>query len=338
MAVPSDYSDQEIWETFCQEGNISKTAAALGCARSSIDDRLNKIKAAMTLTTPTHDIDLPPEEIDLEALVRERKRKFELKQAREESLKLIECRVKVPGPIGIVFHGDPHVDDDGTDILTMERFSGYTRTVEGCFAATVGDITNNWVGRLAKLYAEQSTSQAEALALGEWFVNMNNWLFLTGGNHDAWSGQTDAFKWICKQHGSFYHNAEVRMQLQFPKGDPVIINCRHDFSGHSMWNPVHGAIKAAQLGPMDDIFVNGHTHVSGYIPMVQPNGVISHCLQVSSYKVYDRYAKERGFREQTISPAVFVIIDPQAEVPTRRITVHLDVDEGVEYLRWLRSR
>jgi hypothetical protein len=36
----------------------------------------------------------------------------------------------------------------------------------------VGDTTNNWTGRLARLYADQSTSAAQAWRIAEWLVNL----------------------------------------------------------------------------------------------------------------------------------------------------------------------
>ena len=34
----------------------------------------------------------------------------------------------------------------------------------------VGDITNNWVGRLMKKYADQETTRKQAIKLIEWFL------------------------------------------------------------------------------------------------------------------------------------------------------------------------
>lgn len=279
---------------------------------------------------------LPP----VEELLAERKRKFRHKKLHHEAGKLTQVRVKIPGPIGILFFGDPHVDDDGTDIELLEHHTRLVRETQGLFAANVGDTTNNWVGRLARLYGEQSTSAAEAWKLCEWFVGSCDWLFIIGGNHDLWSGAGDPMKWIAAQHGAVYRPSEVRIQLNFPgTSRAAIVNARHDFPGHSMWNPAHGVGRAAQMGCRDDILVCGHRHVSGYMPIKDPmSGKISHCLQVASYKVYDRYAMEKGFRDQNISPAVLTVIDPSAQRETGFIQPFFDIDNGVDYLNFLRRR
>jgi hypothetical protein len=65
---------------------------------------------------------------------------------------------------------------------------------------------------------------------------------------------------------------------------------------------------------------------------------ICHALQVASYKLYDRYAREKGFRDQHVSPAVLTVINPGARSPAGFVTVFHDVEEGVDYLTFKRKR
>jgi len=246
--------------------------------------------------------------------------------------------VKLDGPIGILHVGDPHVDDDGTDIGALRRHTELVRQTRGLFAGNVGDTTNNWVGRLARLYADQSTGAKEAWALAEWLVGRCDWLYLVAGNHDAWSGAGDPLKWIARQQGALYHETNVRLGLNFPNGREVRINIRHDFAGHSMYNPAHGAMKAALMGVKDHVLVNGHKHVSGYGVIKDGNsGLIAHCIQVASYKVHDRYARERGFRDQHISPCAVTIIDPDASEASL-VQMFWEPEHASEYLTWLRKK
>lgn len=105
-----------------------------------------------------------------------------------------------------------------------------------------------------------------------------------------------------------------------------------------MWNPVHAVTKAAQLGIRDDILICGHKHTSGYGVVKSPDdGRVCHAIQVASYKVFDRYAREKGFRDQHISPCAVTIIDPDDHGPNR-ITVFWDSVRAAEYLTCLRSK
>ena len=237
---------------------------------------------------------LPIGEFTAEEIICFMKERYKRKVDYEEARKLIKVVVPISGPIGIVHFGDPHVDDDGTDWAALERDIKLVRETEGLFASNIGDTTNNWVGRLGRLYGQQATSAKQAWILAEWFIKSLSgyWLYMIGGNHDAWSGEGDPLHFIASQTQALYEPSEARIGLQFPNGKELVINARHDFAGGSMWNPTHGPMKAAQLGVRDDIVICGHKHKSGYSPLKDPeSGKVMHCLQVASYKRYDRDRK-----------------------------------------------
>lgn len=283
--------------------------------------------------------ELPEDDLPIEEIIELRKKEFEHKQAYEEAARLIKIKIPIAGPIGILHFGDPHLDDDGTDIGAAFYHSELTKTVEGLYGANVGDTTNAWVGRLARLYAEQNMGRKRALKVAEHFVQSTNWLYMVGGNHDGWAGEDDPIKWIAKQMGALYRPSEARVQLIFPEGESLTINARHDFSGHSQWNPAHGVMKSIQMGSHDELSTCGHKHVSGYGVLKHPqDGTICHALQIASYKRYDRFAKEKGFRDQSLSPCAVTVIDPSLpRTHPDRVKVFWDADCGVSYLRMLRS-
>jgi hypothetical protein len=283
---------------------------------------------------------LPDDDVPIEELIAQRKRKFQHKREHEEASKLIPIKVKMDGAIGILHFGDPHVDDDGCDIEAIERHTDLVNRTEGLFAANVGDTTNNWCGRLARLYADQTTSAAQAWKIAEWFINRCNWLYMIGGNHDLWSGSGDPLRWIAKQQDALYKSSEARLALRFPNGLEVRVNARHDHSGSSIWNPAHGPMKAALMGTRDHLYVAGHKHESAYSVLKDAiSGITMHACKVASYKIYDRYAKERGFRDNCLSPCALTTINP-ALPPDHPdlVKVWWDPEEGANYLTFLRRR
>ena len=283
---------------------------------------------------------LPDDDVSIEELIAQRKRKFQHKREHEEASKLIPIKVKMDGAIGILHFGDPHVDDDGCDIEAIERHTDLVNRTEGLFAANVGDTTNNWCGRLARLYADQTTSAAQAWKIAEWFINRCNWLYMIGGNHDLWSGSGDPLRWIAKQQDALYKSSEARLALRFPNGLEVRVNARHDHSGSSIWNPAHGPMKAALMGTRDHLYVAGHKHESAYSVLKDAiSGITMHACKVASYKIYDRYAKERGFRDNCLSPCALTTINP-ALPPDHPdlVKVWWDPEEGADYLTYLRRR
>jgi hypothetical protein len=62
-----------------------------------------------------------------------------------------------------------------------------------------------------------------------------------------------------------------------------------------------------------------------------------HALKVASYKVYDRFAKEKGFRDMALGPCAVTVINP--ELPPAHpdlIKVFWDPAHGADYLKFLR--
>jgi hypothetical protein len=273
--------------------------------------------------------------------VSDRIRRFARRRDHEEARRLIPVKLKTNEPIGILHFGDPHVDDDGCDLAQLRDDARLVSATPGLYAANVGDTTNNWIGRLAKLYGQQSTSAAEAWRLAEWFINeaRGKWLYLVGGNHDLWSGAGDPLRWISGQASALYQDSEVRVALRFPNGREVRVNCRHDFAGHSQYNPAHGPMKAGLFGVRDHLAIAGHKHISAYGVLKDPEtGALLHSVLVAGYKVYDRFARDKGFRDQRISPSCVTVIDPTlAEDHPGLVKVFWNTREGAEYLTWRRK-
>lgn len=354
MVGPSQIiSDDELIKT-CQTlvecGGKKQAAKKLGLSRSAIQHRVHTAEAkglfddktGTLLKQPSFSVNpLPSEEMPISELLAFRTRQFTQKSIAHQARKLIEIQIKVPGPIGITHFGDPHVDDDGCNIVQLQDDLNTIKATTGMFGANLGDLHNNWVGRLARLYGEQSTSAKQAWQLVEWLINEIPWLYLVGGNHDAWSGAGDPLKWITRSQVGVFEAWGVRLNLRFPSGKQVRINARHDFEGHSMWNPNHGPVKAVKMGWRDHILTCGHKHETGFGPPLKcpATGLISWPLRAAGYKVIDRYASEKGLPDQNISPSITTIIDPQyGDDDPRLITPFLHAQEAAEFLTYKRKK
>lgn len=325
-------------------GNLTKAADLLGVGSGSqVRKRLNRAEELGIVYHPLVEIDpLPDEVASAEEILERRKKQFDRKRTARDARKLIPITVRDDNPvIGIAHFGDPHVDDDGTDIERLERDVDTVRRTDGLYGANVGDLHNNWVGRLARLYANQSTSAAEAWRLVEWLMTSIPWLYIIAGNHDLWSGPGDPAKWIAQHAGRIYEPWGVRAALRFPNGAECRINARHDFTGHSMWNPAHGPMKAIQGGWRDHVLTCGHKHTS-FIggPLKDPaTGLCSWAVRVAGYKVYDDYAIEKGLPDQNAFAAAVTVIDSrEPDDSARKVVVIPDVEEGAEYLKFKRKR
>ncbi len=274
----------------------------------------------------------------IEEIIEHRKKQYKHKIGAQNSRQLVNIHIQVDGPIGIAHFGDPHVDDDGTDLSQIIHYMNVINNTEGMFAGNLGDIQNNWIGRLTHLYGQQGTSAKESWRLAEYFVNKLNWLYLVAGNHDVWSGDGDPLEFIMRDHKGLYQRWGARMNLIFPNGKEVRINARHTFKGNSIWNTAHGVARAAQTGWSDHILTCGHTHVSGYQVIKNPaNSLISHALQVASFKIIDNYADKLGLDDKNIFNCPVTIIDPRYDDHDNRlITTIFHPETASEYLKYLR--
>lgn len=327
----------EALELVKQYGSVREASRQSGIPYTTLQNRC----CSATKRKPFVASKIPSEDLDIGELLSWRKKQFDQKRLHKEAVRLRDVRITIDGPIGITHFGDPHVDDDGTDLGLLETHLDIVNRTEGMFGANLGDLSNNWVGRLSRLWGEQGTSAKQAWQLVEWMCKKVDWLYLIGGNHDAWSGTGDPLKWIMAQSNGIFEYHGSRLNLIFPNEKKVRVNARHDFSGHSMWNPAHGPMKAVQGGWRDHILTCGHKHVS-FVggPLKDPaTGLLSWAIRCAGYKTYDRYAEEKGLPDQNAFPACVTIIDPRyADDDPRLITVIPDVETGADFLDFLRRK
>ena len=298
------------------------------------------LKPVVVEESPFKVADRDPEMMPVEDIISFRQKAYSQKKKAKESRTLVDIHINIDGPIGLAHFGDSHVDDDGTDLSQIIMYTDIINNTEGMFAGNLGDIQNNWVGRLSALYGQQSTSAKESWKLTEYFVNKLNWLYLVAGNHDVWSGDGDPLEFIMRDHKGLYERWGARMNLIFPNGKEITINARHTWKGNSMWNTAHGVAKAAQMGWKDHVLTCGHTHVSGYQVIKDPaSGLISHALQVASFKIMDNYADKLGLDDKNIFNCPVTIIDPRYENDDNRlITTIFNPEVASEYLKYLRGK
>lgn len=96
-------------------------------------------------------------------------------------------------PIAIWHCGDPH---QTTQASTCDSYMTSHRARNlGMYGGNVGDTTNNWVGKLARLHAQQETTAAESWALAEDTGALRLYRSLREPRLLVWA--TDSLRWIC---------------------------------------------------------------------------------------------------------------------------------------------
>ena len=301
-----------------------------------ISGKITKAKTAPEITDNTE----PSDELSIEELIEHRVRASKIKLSKHKrhnrSLEL------PPEPIGFLVMGDPHLDNDGCDFETLLKHIELTQAQDGVMVVTVGDVQDNWIGRLQRMYSESTIKASDGWRLSRWFLNSMNWLAIVGGNHDKWahSAGVDPLCWIAESCGVLcYAPDELRLTLSWkgrPDLEPVVWIVRHDFRGRSWFHPTHGPHKEAMLDGRCHILTAGHIHQWGQLTTEQRHNRVTHSVRVRGYKRADAYAVEKGFYEQSFGESALIIIDPTDET-AQRISVYWDLEKGYKILEMMRA-
>lgn len=283
---------------------------------------------------------LPDETPSIEDLVAHRKKVSARAIAAYRARELVHVPVKIGGPIALALIGDPHVDDNGCDWERLDADLALIGAAPGMFAVHVGDITNNWSGRLMHLWAQQSTSADEALKLAEYVLTRVEPLIVVTGNHDSWPGPLQGVvQRTMRGRSGLVGEAGVRVQFEFPTGLELRMHVRHDFPGRSMYSTTHGMRRELREGYRDHLLVAGHLHndEASIVP-VETEGLVSTMVRVSGYKIADHFAAERRFVSKRMAPTAWALIDPAARCPAEIVKLYWDGEECADILAHKRRR
>ncbi len=329
---------QQLIDALAAHGNSTAAAKALGISASTLRGGLSRLRKRGLVVEPTLHVEpAPPVDEPLEELLARKRAHVERALKHEDWAKLIPVRVRDDRPIGLLIVGDPHLDDDYCDIQQIQTDLTTVGRTEGFYAGHLGDATNNWVGRLKALYANQSTRFNDGLRLAQWMFDLCPNLFVVGGNHDRWEKGMDLLRFIVRQNEILQPHG-VRMALNFPSGLQLRIHARHDFPGKSQYSDTHGMKREILFGHRDDILVAGHTHVDEARIEPSIDGQVHHFYRVSGYKIIDDFAKENGFRPKRMGAAVTLVINPASRVRADIVKPFWDTEAAADFLTYLRNR
>lgn len=345
------YSTAELCEAIeaLQQNNFNqtKTANAMKIPRGTLQGRIREAETRGLLkrTVPyleTESLifpDLPSSELEPEELIEQAAIRFDRHQNARDARKWMEIKIKSNAPIGICFMGDPHIDNNGCNWPLLRRDIQILKDTPGLFAVNIGDLTDNWVGRLVRLYADQEMSKKQAWKLAKYLMRDSGvrWLCHLLGNHDAWNDGPYLIK-ANAQPMVPVEDWQSRFQVVFPNGQRVRIHAAHDFPGSSIWNKMHGPQKASMMLEQSDIFACGHKHEWAINESENANrDFVYHLIRARGYKFIDSYSDQLGYGSQKFGASITAVVDPTGD-GTKKIRCFPDLPEAAEFLTWKRSR
>lgn len=275
----------------------------------------------------------------IEDVIARKRKGFERKAQAAAARDWFPIKVNEGKPYGLLAFGDPHLDDDGCNVPLLERHLSIAKQ-PGVYSINIGDTSNNWVGRLERLYASQEVGKNTGKRLVEWFMwdSGASWLCWLLGNHDGWNDGVD-FHMRLAQRKIPVIDWRAQFKLVHPSGTEARIDASHGRKGSSIWNNLHATLRAAKLGELADAYLTGHTHNYGLEDLELAERRHSAWLvQLRGYKFFDTHALYNGFAEHQRGAAVMVIVDPSRSAKRVIPQCFEDVEAGADYLAWLRQR
>jgi hypothetical protein len=347
MGAPAKYTYQQVADELAKaKNNVEHAADALGCSPTTVRRFLRRgdtSGAGQVSSTETAEPavalpEFPDDDVSVAEIRDMMVRRFEKRQTYHRAKNWFAVKVKIDGPIGVTFWGDPHVDDDGCNWPLLNHHCELHKTTEALFSVNIGDTANNWANRLARLYADQETSAKTARKLARWFLSESGvrWICWLMGNHDLWTEFTEFLR---------AHNAakipmedwQARFKLVFKNGREARIWASHDFKGHSMWNSLHSLQKAAHTKAEAHIYAAGHTHNWAiHQEESASRDFIYWLIRSRGYKFIDSFGEQLGHQPQQEGASITCIIDPESKSASGFVQAFADMDAAVDYLSFLR--
>ncbi|NRA30997.1 MAG: hypothetical protein HRU11_12150 [Parvularculaceae bacterium] len=298
------------------------------------------LEALRVTTSFVEHPELPSSDTPIDELLASKRARFSRTKAAKDAARWRKVRLRGGGPMGLLCFGDPHIDDDGCDIEALERDMKLVKETDGLFAGNIGDSINNWVGRLMRLHANQSTTATDAWRLAEWFLKDldEHWVFWLLGNHDAWNDGMEVFS----RMGGLVKmdDWQARLALTFDNGRECRLHAAHNFPGTSIRDKNWGEKRAdAESYGAAQIYMAGHLHTAAMQCVPCPNrGKPIWYARASGYKAIDSYADNLGYSRQTGGESLTFIFDQDADDEMGFVTGFLNSAEAVDFLQFKRER
>lgn len=281
---------------------------------------------------------IPDDREPVPELIERRRKASRRTTAKKAAEKWLPITFNESKAFGVLWFGDPHIDDPGCNWDLLLQHVELAKATPGLYAASIGDTTNNWVGRLIKKYAEQDTTLSDARRLARWFMKDAGipWALWLMGNHDTWE-HGDAILSLISDGAVYLPDWEARLEFR-AAGQSWRVHARHDFPGSSIWNKTHGPARAAIQGGAAELYVCGHRHEWAYQSFeMGERGTVAHAVRTRGYKFHDHYAVVCGYPETQSGAAVLTIFDPNASTLAGRVMCFADPVAGAKVLAALRG-
>lgn len=330
--LPGEYTVPEYLWAATQVGSLKELGRFLEVSYKSLRQHLDRIQL---LSEVRNLIDEKPgkpgpktvpkimgiegtdasKESDVEDILHEMGRRYARKHSRAQQKRNQHIYFD-SGPIALIFVGDQHIGNAGTDIVRVKEEQDTILETPGAFVWQMGDTVDNFiVGRLMAENMKPAAPVWDQWVVAEWYLKRWNERLLAynGGNHEAWTLQVSGidYRRDISPDGILYDGDRIDATVHV--GDSRFrVTSRHKWPGSSIYNPTHGmegGKTGAKHGSPDfDIYVGAHFHRGAVSREFILNEQRKISVMTGSYKIHDDYALQEGFAPHDASTAVAVIL------------------------------
>jgi molybdenum-dependent DNA-binding transcriptional regulator ModE len=327
--LPTEYTvDEYLWAAE-QVGGLHDLARFMDMSYSSMWDHLHRIDLMAEVRN------LMPEEAgkpgprtvpkllsvdgteatrthDALSIRQEAQRRYEEKKKR--ALRKRDQHIRFDsGPIAMIFLGDQHFGNAGTDTQRAFDEQETILNTPGAYCWQMGDLVDNFiVGRLMAENMKPSTPVAEQWVLAEDYLYgfKDKLLAYCGGNHGAWTLKVSGidYRRDITPQGVLYDGDRLDATVHVGEAS-YRITSRHKWRGSSIYNPTHAQERGAfKDDPNFDIYVGAHVHRGAISREFIHNRQRKISVLTGTYKTFDDYALQEGFESNDASTGVAVVM------------------------------
>jgi hypothetical protein len=248
------------------------------------------------------------------------------------------------GPVGIAFVADQHFGSSGSNVKLAMKHAELIAETPGLYAFQVGDLVDSFVlQKYMKIRHNAPLGIIEEWSLVKLYLETiaPKLLGILDGNHDHWmeilTGLPVLADVVENIKGDVLYDAhEIIARIVIGGLEEWILRLRHDWPGHSQYNPYHGVMKAAKFDRPFHIGVGAHDHKGAMaatfrvsFDAVKIQTAVA--VKCGTYKRFDRYQREQGFplTSPKIVPVVVLHTEP------RNVLAFDELEVAADYLNVL---
>ena len=327
-----------------KHGTIAASSRAMGIPRSTFEHRI-RLAQERELENRTNDEPIlptfPPSDLPTEQLIQSLSARFEKRIEHQNAKRYFDIVLPDDRPRLLATVGDPHLGVSTNWKLLQHHVELMTHN-EGVMCVGIGDAANNWGGRLTALYAEEDISRETERRLAKWFLEALPWAVWLHGNHEAMNSEFSTYLEAINAQKVPMIDWRATVRFVFPSAT-IKADFAHNHKGSSIYSKTMGQKRSvlweANPGPDGapvDLVVAGHHHTWAITQEELDDNRCVILARCRGYKFHDTFAIRHQFANMRYGSTLAFVVQPKLEGPMR-ITPFADLEQGIKYLKFLRS-